>query len=96
MIGIDRDVMRRITNWIDMSTGNFLIPCQKNDAFRHDWFTFSGEMREDIYKALGHILVEKKYEWMADCDVPKVLGAARFARNINHVFPCIYYWLHDD
>ena len=95
--GIDQLTMKLITNWIDMSSGNFLVKLDpyrdpKNDPknFRTQWFDDDGDLKPCIHKALQALLKEKKYQWFADCQIASFLGGVKFATSIGE--PDIYYW----
>lgn len=100
--GIDQLTMKLITNWIDMSTGNFLVkldpyrePEDNSKNFRDQWFDDKGYLKREIVDALYVLVKEKKYEWMADCDIPKLLGAHHMSYSTKGSYPCIYYWRYN-
>lgn len=95
--GIDQLTLKLISNWIDMSSGNFLVeldpyrkPEKVSKNFRQDWFDEEGVLKPEIKKSLQVLLKEKKYHWYADCDMSAFLGACKFAFNVG--VPDIYYW----
>ena len=96
--GIDQLTMKLITNWVDMSTGNFLVkldpykrPENHSKNFRDQWFDDNGDLTSEIYHALQILLKENKYKWFADCEIASFLGGLKFATAVGE--PDVYYWM---